>query len=127
MPTHFEYVCLPIGIHRFTWLNRSEDATIEFYNFIQQVYDTLPTEVTVVRILHDYQHLSFIPLVNVLPKVQLLKSQYPHLKRRVAYLSNDGHIEALIKSIETMADQTGSRQYFTPTDEHLAIAWLLED
>jgi len=126
MAKHFEYVHLQSDIHRFKWLSRSEDSANEYYDFITQIYDDLPAKITTVRILHDYQHLSFVPLANVFPKLKLLQTIYPKVHPRVAYLSNVELTETLLKSMTIMANRTGNRHFFKSNEERLAIEWLLK-
>ncbi len=127
MPQYFEYTHLESHIHYFKWLSRSEDAAIEYFDFITQLYDDLPKDTQVIRILHDYQHLTFIPLANVFPKIKTLQSMYPNLNRRIAYLSDDKMTETLLDSITIVAKRTGNRKFFKLNEKQLAIKWLLED
>lgn len=127
MSKHFEYIHLQSDIHHFKWLSRSEDSVSQYYDFIVQLYADLPEETTTVRILHDYKHLTFIPLANIFPKIKSLQIIYPNLNRRIAYISNDNQTETLLKSVAKTANRTGKRKFFKPNEEHLAIKWLLEN
>jgi len=127
MSKFFEYKHLQSDIHHFKWLSRSEAAAIQYFDFITQIYDDLPTNAKVIRILHDYQHLTFIPLANVFPKIKALQLMYPDLNRRIAYLSDDKTTETLLDSITIVAQRTGNRKFFKLSEKQLAIDWLLED
>lgn len=127
MSEYFEYTYLQTGIHRFKWLSRSENSAKAYYDFIVKLYGNLPDKSATVRILHDYQHLSFIPLANVFPSIKSLQSMYPHLERKIAYLSNDPMTETLLKSITDTVNRTGRRKFFKSNEEHLAIKWLLDN
>ena len=127
MMKYFEYTYLDSDIHCFKWLSKSEDAAKQYYNFIIQVYDNLSHDTQTIRILHDYQHLSFIPLANVFPAIKSLQLMYPNLNRRIAYLSDGELTETLMESVTIMANRTGNRKFFHSTEEQLAIQWLLEN
>jgi len=127
MAMYFEYTYLESDIHYFKWLSRSEDATEQYFTFITQLYNDLPQDTQTIRILHDYQHLSYIPLANVFPKMKLLQEMYPNLDRKIAYLSDGKVTETLLDSVAIIVGRSGSRRFFQPHEKQLAIEWLLEN
>jgi len=127
MSKYFEYICLESGIHYFTWFDRSQAGSDEYYSFILKLYASLPEDVKVVRILHDYQYISTFPFPKVLNFTKLLQISYPNLQRRIAYISDDSITQALIDSLVIMSSRSGKRQFFRAHEEQQAIDWLLTD
>lgn len=125
MDMYFEYTYLENDIHYFKWLSRSAESNSEYYDCIKQIYDSLPEDTEVVRILHDYQHLAYAPLENIVPKIKSLQSQYPNLNRKIAYLSTDELTATLLKSVTNATNRTGTRKFFKPSEKHQAIQWLV--
>lgn len=127
MSEYFEYSRLESGIHRFRWLDMSTKATSSYFDCITLIYDELSTDQQVVRILHDYQYIQFIPSSNIFGKTRSLQSMYPHLDRRIAYISNHDITEFLIYTLTYTVNRTGTRRFFQATQAHLAIEWLLSE
>ena len=127
MSEHLKFTYLEEGIYRFRWLNRSEAAGTEFYSLITRLYDELPQDTKVIRILHDYRHVSSLPLFEVTSRIQSLQGKYPNLNRRIAYLSDYNLIEPLIVSLAIVSKRSGTRRFFESSQEREAIDWLLED
>lgn len=127
MSSYFEHIYLESGIHRIKWLSRSGDSAQAYFEFIVDLYTNLPDNTEEIRILHDYQHILFLPTGNILPQMKTLQSMYPNLKRKIAYLSDAESIETLMNSIVDVTQRSGDRKFFKPNQEHLAIEWLLSD
>lgn len=127
MSEYFEYSRLESDIHRFKWLDMSAKATSSYFDYIALIYYELTKDQQVVRILHDYQNIQFVPSSNIFQKTRSLQSMYPHLERRIAYVSNHNITEFLIYTLTYTVNRTGTRRFFQSTQEHLAIEWLLSE
>ena len=127
MSKYFKYIYLDSGIHCFRWLDRSEAGVDEFFKFINQLYSEVPSKNQTILILHDYREVTALPVPKIQSSITTLQNQYPHLKRKIAYLSDDALIKTLIDSLTLMSRRTGERQYFNANKEQQAINWLLTD
>lgn len=127
MSANIQYTYLEAGIHRFNWLNWSASGASEFHDLISQLYNDLPRETEVIRILHDYSCTPLIPFPKVLSSLKLLQHLHPTMNRRIAYLKSDDLLSALIIPAVLISNRTGKRKFFYSNEEEQAIEWLLAD
>ena len=85
------------------------------------------TNITTIRILHDYRQVSFHPFLQVLGSVKSLSSFYSHVVARIAYIIRDLSIEILLPSIAQVSQDKIERRLFRSNEELKALEWLLEE
>ena len=128
MSEYFEHIELPTGVHHIVWMDNSNESAKAYQHLLEGLLsDYSDTDITTIRIIHDYRQVSFHPFLQVLGSVKWLSSLYPDITDRIAYIIRDVSIEILMDNMAQVSHDQIKRLLFKPKEEQEAIVWLLND
>lgn len=130
-----KHIILDSGIHKFIWLDNSQEAVhwyLQVFNtFIQEIKSKPADTHTKLHCLLDFRQTSFPSFDKAVSKTIDLRRQnmttIDKFECRIAYLSDEQDFISQVNQLSNIMPSNFKRSFFKPDEEDQAIAWLILD